>query len=179
MTEERASRAGLCPGMKKADTRCRRRIRRQTDHQYRKKVAGFTPFRQPHSSMLTVRADISSAQDDLGPTLQSCHARADVSPEPRSSLGRQSRCNPAVDRPILKLLGDIAHASRPAPIELATKKANREVDLGRSEPPWAILSRRWEMGANSGVSIPHIFNVLGEDSGASRSSWNEKRSAGG
>ncbi|MFC5128453.1 hypothetical protein ACFPRL_35790 [Pseudoclavibacter helvolus] len=40
-----------------------------------------------------------------------------------------------MERPILKLLGDIAHASRPAPIELAPKKANREVGLRRSEPP--------------------------------------------
>ena len=47
---------------------------------------------------------------------------------------------PTAGHPILNLLGDIAHASRPVPIELATEKANREVGLGRSEPPGAILS---------------------------------------
>lgn len=114
--------------MKKADTWCRRRIRGQTDHHYKKKVPDLPLFRQPHSSLFTVGAEVGAEQENVGPTLGDCPiwpVRADVSPEPRSSLEMQSRCNPTAERSILKVLGDIAHASRPVPIELATKKANR------------------------------------------------------
>lgn len=93
-----------------------------------KESTGFTTFRQPHSSLFTVGAEVGAEQENVGPTLGDCPiwpVRADVSPEPRSSLEMQSRCNPTAERSILKVLGDIAHASRPVPIELATKKANR------------------------------------------------------